>query len=170
MSFREALAFENIAEHARYSHHVSTWVRTFGRDNVAVLLYEQLRDDPQDFVDGLCRHLGIDLMEIPEPLTARVGDRRVPVNRALAKASMGVKGFLRRVGLHGVVNTAKRMGARDLVFTKQRVEFEPDPDDVAFAFDMVIEDMQMLERSVGFDLTAWREVWAQRGLTEPVSG
>ena len=74
------------------------------------------------------------------------------------------------IGLHGVVNIEKMAGLMDLVFTQQRAEFEPDPVDVAYAFGIVVEDALKLEQSYGLDLSVWRQEWARRGLSEPVSG
>lgn len=47
-----------------YASHLDAWTRMFGADRITVLQYEQVRQDPQPYVDDLWRRMGLD----PVPL------------------------------------------------------------------------------------------------------
>lgn len=63
----------SIMPHLEYTETIRTYVDLFGKDNVSVLLFEDLRDDPAGFVASLCRTMGID-PDAGVQLTAGRGD------------------------------------------------------------------------------------------------
>src|SRR3989442_3180327 len=83
VSFERALKdFPFMMGSSRYAHHVSEWQHLFPR--TMVVLYQDLREDPQGYLDVVCRFL--DLPQIPLPLrTDRV--RRRPYRDARAEPS-----------------------------------------------------------------------------------
>ncbi len=164
-SLREALQTKKyLLNSSKYYQPLSRWISIFGKDNVKILFYELLKDDPQKFVDELCCQLGIKSIEIPEYLNCRVGYRREPVNYTLSKMSSMFKKFLGENELHEVVNLAKKIGLKSLIYKKERLDFNADIQDLEYAFNMIIEDIIMLENSLGLDLSVWREIWKLKGL------
>ncbi len=43
----------------RYASHLETWFDTFGRENVLVTMYDELRDDPQEYLNRVCDFIGV---------------------------------------------------------------------------------------------------------------
>ena len=59
-SFEEAVRRDfEMRESSRYGFHLTAWFEAFGRDRVLVLLYDQLREDPQGYIAEICRFIGI---------------------------------------------------------------------------------------------------------------
>ena len=75
-SFERALEdFPFMMGSSRYVHHVSEWQRLFPR--TTVVLYEDLREDPQGYLGAVCRFLEIRPMPLPPELwLARGSDSR----------------------------------------------------------------------------------------------
>lgn len=65
-----------IMPHLDYAETIRTYVDLFGRENVTVLLFEDLQNDPAGFIANICRVMGID-PEVGARLTAdRVDNAR----------------------------------------------------------------------------------------------
>jgi len=62
--------------HLFYADFIADWESTFGRDNVCVLLYEQLRETPAEYFDAISTYLGI-LPIRAEDVTSGVVNPRV---------------------------------------------------------------------------------------------
>lgn len=150
---------------SRYYQSLSRWISVFGKDNVNILFYESLKKEPQMLVDQLCYPLGIKPIEIPACLHHRVGDSKVPVSYTLLRMLLSFKRFFRGNELHGVVNLGKKLGLKKLIYKQERLEINPNIEDFEYIFNMVIEDIIMLETSLGLDLSLWREIWKLKGLS-----
>lgn len=75
-----------LLDHFAYGHLIEHYRQVFGPERVHVRLYEALRTDPQAFLDGLCRDLGLELDGEAIPSRSRnraLGTRLLPVARAL---------------------------------------------------------------------------------------
>ncbi len=167
-SLREVLKTKQyLLNHSKYYHSLSRWISLFGKDNVKILFYELLKEDPQKFVDDLCSKLGVKSIEIPECLNLKVNESKVPVSYKLSKISKKLAKFLHNSELHGVVSFAKKLGLKKIIFRKERFDFHPSIQDLEYAFSLVIEDTIMLEKALGLDLSVWREIWKLKGLSLP---
>jgi hypothetical protein len=59
-SFEEALLLDpELSESSRYATHLKAWVEAFGQDHVLPTLYDDLRDSPQHYVNGIADFIGI---------------------------------------------------------------------------------------------------------------
>ncbi len=63
----------SIMPHLEYAETIRTYVDLFGRENVSVLLFENLQNDPAGFIANLCQTIGID-PDAGVRLTAGRGD------------------------------------------------------------------------------------------------
>ena len=78
-TFREALtSFPDLLEHGRYGTQLRRFGEFYGPDKLFVGLFDDLRDDPQGFLDGLTDWLGLARNPLPE------GDleAKLPASRA----------------------------------------------------------------------------------------
>src|SRR6266851_3992279 len=49
----------NMLKTARYAHHVKAWQNRFGKQNVLVTFYDDVKADPQEFLDQVTGFIGI---------------------------------------------------------------------------------------------------------------
>src|SRR5208337_2298687 len=49
----------NLGGGNRYAAHLQTWFDTFGRENVLVTMYDELRDQPQEYLNRVCDFINI---------------------------------------------------------------------------------------------------------------
>ncbi|HBL10261.1 MAG TPA: hypothetical protein DD379_02400 [Cyanobacteria bacterium UBA11162] len=166
-SFREAIDKKNILfNSSRYYYHLSRWLNLFSKNNVIILFYETLKNNPKEFASELCFQLGIEFRGIPPILNQRVNEGKVPVNYALAKSLYQGIRLLRSHELHSLVNFGKNLGLQKLLFRRKY----PDDniiqtEDLNYALALISDDIKMLEKSLGLDLSIWRDSWNRKGLT-----
>jgi hypothetical protein len=101
-----------LIDHGRYGTHLDTVLRHIPREQLIVLLYDDLKADPQLYFDRLCNELGISTIELTP-------DQRAPVLQAphsrfpmLTRALRAGGERLRRGGHHGAVAKAKEVALR----------------------------------------------------------
>jgi len=139
---------------SRYAHHVSEWQRLFPR--TMVVLYQDLREHPQGYLDVVCRFLEIP----PIPLPPELAGARQEVTPArfyhLARAGQKTADFLRGAGLYRIVNMAKKTGLRRLVFGGGRPLPPMDPARAAELRRLLSPEVTRLEAIIDRDLSAWK--------------
>jgi hypothetical protein len=65
--FEQALERDpELMESGRYASHLKLWIRSFGKSNVQTLLYDDLREDPQRFLNTVVDFLGVPRFELAE--------------------------------------------------------------------------------------------------------
>jgi hypothetical protein len=104
-----AETYGDVVDAGLYDSHTSRWQVAFGADNVHLMSYQQLRDDPNGFCRRLCAILDLPYKP-PEPslIHTKVNVAKVPRNLVAARIVQSVSTSLRRNGAHKVVNALKR--------------------------------------------------------------
>jgi Sulfotransferase domain len=158
VSFREDLETSDLIEEGRYGTQLQRYLDCFDRHALHVAVFDDLRADPQAFLDGVTTWLRIDRMVLtPEQLGTRqpASDARwLPLATVAKRAAIVV----RRHNGAGVVGRVKRSA---LV---QRVLYEPlgdsrpvmPPDDAAFVREHLEAEVAGVERQFGIPL---RQLW-----------
>jgi len=155
VSFERALkGFPFMMGSSRYAHHVSEWQHLFPR--TMVVLYQDLREDPQGYLDVVCRFLELP----PIPLPPELAGLREEVTPArfyhLARVGQRTADFLRGAGLYRIVNMAKKTGLRRLVFGGGRPLPPMDPARAAELRRLLSPEVTRLEAIIDRDLSAWK--------------
>jgi hypothetical protein len=164
-SIRDAIVERGVLlESSRYHKHLERWTKQFGQELVTAILFDSLKRDVADFSQRVCDALVIDAIPVPEELTGRVHGRQEPVSYGLSKLTARMTAFLRRHQWHGLVNLAKRVGAKDMIYTSNRSELSPAPGDLQFVFDRLVDDALALESDFDIDISDWKRAWKQDGL------
>lgn len=147
-----------LLEEGRYTTHLRSYLRYYGRQAVYIGLFDDLQADPQAFLDGVTTWLQIDrLILAPEQLGIRqpASDARwLPLATVAKRAAI----VARRHNGAGVVGRVKRSA---LV---QRVLYEPlgdnrpvmPPADAAFVREQLEAEVAGAERQFGIPL---RQLW-----------
>jgi hypothetical protein len=66
-SFEAALTHDpELMESARYAHYLVEWQHAFGPDNVLPLFYDDLRKDPQGYIDRIVDFVGMPRFQLEE--------------------------------------------------------------------------------------------------------
>ena len=159
-TFEECLEKRSdVLEWARYTFHVTAWRRLFGAENVLVLIQDDLKANPQNYLDQVC-----DFIQIPKiPLgNSRPQDKMVnaipnlPTNPRIARAARIVRDRLQKRGFYSVVNVLKRPALRNFLFSGGPA-FEPlRPETDARLREFFRPEVEALEDLLGRDLSAWK--------------
>ena len=144
----------------RYAEHLKLWFDKFGRENVLVTMYDELRDDQRAYLDRVC-----DFMNVPRvvlsPRADLSGDvnsfARAPKNRRLAANASKLMYWFKGRQAYGVINTLERAGVWDFCGGRG----EPYPRLTSEQEDRLRErylpQVDALEELLGVDLSAWKK-------------
>ena len=119
-SFDEVLKSRpNLGSGNRYASHLKTWFDLFGRENVLVTMYDELRAQPQSYLDRVTDFMGVERIA----LSARpdIGDdvhsfaRAPKVSRSPAKRRRMMY-WLQGHQAYGVINLLERAGVWDFCY------------------------------------------------------
>lgn len=148
-----------------YSVHLAHWFELFGRDRVKVLFYEELKDDPQRYIDRVCDLL--EVQRIDRADVKRFGSSvnsfdRAPKNQRLARRAWRWRSFLRRHDCYRTLNFLRNSGF--WAYCGGRGEkFRPlTPGEDARVRESFLPDVEAVEELLGCDLSRWKTPGAAR--------
>jgi len=164
-SFLEALSQkETLYNTARYYFHLSRWIDIFGADNVKVIFFKELKKSPINFAKQLCEQLELELENTSEDLSKKVNASQVPVNHTLSRMVYQSVKLMHNLGLHQIVKYGKNLGLKQLIYKKNKTKFEITNSEFAAAFELLKQDIMMLETELNFDLSDWKKIWLEKGV------
>ncbi|HUO05420.1 MAG TPA: sulfotransferase domain-containing protein [Candidatus Binataceae bacterium] len=160
VSFEQALTMHTRAvEDSRYAFYLVMWQQKFGKENVLITFYDDLRDNPQQFVDSICNFIGIPSI----PLAGlKISDTAVhSLDRAALNHRRAVNGHhflnrLRRRGAYRTIDVLGRAGLWKYTFGGGEPFPALPPDVEARIRERFRPEISALERLIGRDLTAWK--------------
>ena len=115
-----------IIESSRYTKHIGRWFDIFGRDNIAIIYQEELESDQLSFVKKLCAGLSLDFISPSEEVQGRYNITTFSKFGPLAFISQKIADVLRYYKLYFVINFAKSIGIKKLIFGKERPDAKKD--------------------------------------------
>jgi len=137
---------------------LKAWFDTFGRENVLVLIHDDLEADAQSYLDSVCGFIGIEAFALTK---SPVGDRRVntfiapPRNQRLARRARKLRDWLKAREAYGAINLLGRAGVWRYCF-EGGDEFAPiDPAFEARLRERFRPEVETLEQLISRDLSAW---------------
>jgi hypothetical protein len=144
----------------RYAAHLRDWQREFGESSVLVLFYEDLRSNPQGYLNTICDFLKIERLPLDKSPVGRIAVHDAPrAVRATAISRFAGASYwwLSTHGLESFMSTGIAQSIKNnlqKVFVEQ---FEPLS---ALAADEIrriaLPDTEELERITGRDLGEWK--------------
>ncbi|HVN27328.1 MAG TPA: hypothetical protein VMT64_02520, partial [Candidatus Binataceae bacterium] len=158
-TFEEALEHHLIAGTNRYGFHLRGWKDYFG-DNLKVLLFDDLRKAPQQFLDQVCDFIGAAGIPLN---TARITGsdlnsyKYMPHSHHLARRADRMMHFLRARRAYRMMNLLERIG-----FWETMLSGGPAFPPLSRATEerlrqQLIPEIEAVEKLTGLDLSAWRE-------------
>jgi Sulfotransferase domain len=101
-----AFTHGQIVSAGRYADHIRAWQNDFGTANVMILLYDDLRADPQRYLNTLTGFLGITSIDLAQsPVTSNTVNHadRMPYSHRSARRARKLRDFLIRRRLYPLV-------------------------------------------------------------------
>jgi hypothetical protein len=152
-----------MSESMLYAKHLRLWIEGFGRANVLVLLYEDLRRNPQAYVEQICQFIGIPRFQLEASATISVNGSeqlRPPQNYLAARAINLASWLISDLRLSPVFALFRRAGLKELLLPRVvrfDKEFEPlDPAFVSQLRERLAPEIDALEEIIGRDLSSWK--------------
>ena len=165
-TFEQTLnVWPSMAKGNRYASHLKGWFDTFGRENVLVTIYDELRSDPQNYVDRVTDFIGV--KKIALAARPAIGDdvnsfSRAPKNRKLARNAFKFMYWLKGHQSYALINLLERAGVWE--FCAGRGDpFPPlTPEQDARLRERYRPEVEALENMLMIDLFAWKKPRASR--------
>jgi hypothetical protein len=142
---------------ARY---LKKWFGTFGRENVLVTMYDELRRQPQSYLDRVTDFMGVERIALAE--RHEIGSdlnsfARAPSNRKLARNARKMMYRLWGNQAYGVINLLERMGVWDFCYGRGEPFAPVTPEQEQRLRERYLPDVEALEELLGIDLSAWKK-------------
>jgi hypothetical protein len=142
-----------------YAHHLADWYAKFGEDRVLMIFFEELRQNPQAYLDKVCDFIGIDKPDVASlhlPSKAFNSHALQPRIPAIARRGRRAMNWLRDRGYDGAVDMLDRAGVWKLCFAGR---FPPmDPEVEARLRRQYLPQIEELEKMTRCDLSSWKRV------------
>lgn len=141
-----------ILESSRYAKHVENWLQHFSRDQMSFLFQETLSENPEQFARSLCEASGIPFKDIPVKLKAKINAQTKSRNRFVALMAQRGADLLRSNRLYFVVNFAKAIGLKAVVFGKENtadLEVDMPQEDREWLDEQLAGEVEKLEQLIG---------------------
>ena len=159
-SFEECLQERpRVVEWSKYATYLSAWLQYFSKENILVLIQDDLKANAQGFLDRVCDFIGIPGIEVSNsPSKDKLVNAipSLPRNPRLARAARIIRDRLQKRGSYTTVNLLKRTGIRNLLFSGGP-SFEPlRPETATRLREFFRPEVEALEEMLERDLTRWK--------------
>jgi hypothetical protein len=156
-----------VIEVSRYATHLPDYRARFGDDRVLVLLNDDLRADPQAYLDRVCDFVGIERYAVPASagegeLINSIND--LPRFPRVARTARHFMHWLEEKQAYGTSNFLERAGAWKQIFGGGP-QFPPlDPIIATRLYELMRPEIEALEHMIGRDLSAWKSPRVKSGI------
>ncbi len=160
-SFEEVLKSRpNLAGGNRYAFYLRKWFETFGRENVLITMYDELRGQPQSYLNQVTDFMGIERID----LSARpeIGDDvhsfdRAPKYRRLARRATRLMYWFKARQAYGAINFLDRWGVWDFCHGRGEPFGRLAPEQDERLRKRYLPEVDALEELLTIDLSAWKK-------------
>lgn len=146
---------KSIIEQGLYYGQIKRYLDIFGKERILVLIYEDSKKNPAEFIKSIYKFLNIDENFVPSMLHRSVNTARTPRHVVVDRYMTRIAEFLRRIGLDKIVWFIKKSSIPDMVRKVNTQE-----DDIILAPDVkkrlkkiFQEDVKKLSKLIGRDMS-----------------
>jgi hypothetical protein len=170
-SFDEVLKSRpNLAGGNRYAFHLSKWFEALGRENVLITMYDELRAQPQSYLDRVTDFMGIERIALSE--RPEIGDDvhsfdRAPKNPRLARRATRLMYWFKGRQAYGAINFLDRAGVWDFCHGRGEPYGRLTPEQEERLCERYLPEVEALEELLMIDLSAWKKPRAARAGGNP---
>jgi Sulfotransferase domain len=172
-SFEECLEKRpDILEWGRYAFHTRAWRNKFGIENVLILLQDDLKANPQGFLDQVCDFIRI--VRIPVTTISSSGKLtnaipNLPRYPRISRSARIVRDRLQRRGNYAIINLLKKTGLRNMLFGGGPAFPQHSPIIDERLREFFRPEIEELEAMLGRSLTSWKSPKASHIQSMPLS-
>jgi Sulfotransferase domain len=173
-SFEEVLASRpHMTRGNRYAAHLRRWFDQCGRENMLVTWYDDLRADPQAYIDRVCDFVGLARFRLDEH--SREGREvnsfaRAPKNRHLAQNARHVMYWLKERRFYRVIEALGSAGVWDFCYGRGEPYPPLTPQQELRLRERFRPEIEALEELLGCDLSRWKRPCAERAAAGDLVG
>ena len=141
-----------ILTSSHYVEHLEKWQAFFPLETFKFVFQEDLEADKDDFVQNICAYLGIPYVSLDGYTEERFNSTSKSKYPFLAAGAQSTADFLRRYELYGLINMAKSIGLKNLVFGNEQpkeVSAKIAKDDLAWLEEKLLPEVEKLEQLIG---------------------
>jgi Sulfotransferase domain len=156
---------EDIRDCNRYAYHLSEWQRLFGKEHVCVLLYDDLKASPQDYVDCFCDFISAPRVKLDDriKLTDEVnGVGRAPRSKHLAQNARNLQIWLDDNDWWRTRDLLERWGVWRFCYGGGEQFPALDHRLDTRLRELFVPEVEQLEQLIGRDLSVWKTPRAGR--------
>ncbi|HEV2170560.1 MAG TPA: sulfotransferase [Candidatus Binatus sp.] len=149
----------------RYAFNLRKWFENFGRENVLITMYDELRARPQTYLDRVTDFMAIDrisLAALPEIRDDVHSFDRAPKNRRLARRATRLMYWFKGRQYYGAINFLDRLGVWDFCHGRGEPFPRLTPEQDASLRQRYLPEVEALEELLAIDLSAWKRPRASR--------
>lgn len=161
-SLKEAVQqMPQILESSHYALHLKRWYQYFDAKNITFMFQEELESNQREFVKKVCLGLGIDFCSPEEEVQGRYNITTYSKFGPLARFAQNTADFLRENRLYFVINLAKNLGVKRIIFGKERPDANKKNiplEDKVWLFDQLGDEVDKFETLIGYKVSHWHEI------------
>jgi Sulfotransferase domain len=154
-----------MAKGNRYAPHLEGWFDAFGRENVLITIYDELRSNPQIYLNRVTDFIGIErilLSQSPQIADDVHSFKRAPRSPRLARGAQRARYWLKGHQAYRFYNLLERSGAWDFCGGRGEL-FQPlTPEQDERLRARYLPEVEALEELLKIDLSAWKKPRASR--------
>jgi len=164
-SFDEVLKSRpNLGSGNRYASHLKKWFDLFGRENVLVTMYDELRAEPQSYLDRVTDFIDIDRIVLSS--RPEIGDdvhsfARTPRSHKLARIARKMMYRLQGHQAYGAINLLERAGVWNFCYGGGEPFGHLSEEQEQRLRDRYLPEVEQLEELLRIDLSAWKKPQAR---------
>lgn len=102
----------DIIETSRYSVYPKMWTDLFSNENVLMIRFNDLKHNPQQFLDQITDFIGLERIIVSENQSKKINQSTVPKYMILAKLFAFCATLMRKYDLHVALEFGKRLGLK----------------------------------------------------------
>jgi Sulfotransferase domain len=148
-----------------YAFHLKAWFDIFGRENVLVTLYDELRKQPQSYLDRVTDFTGVERISLsakPEIESDVHSFARAPKSAKLARNARRLMYWLQGHQAYAVSDLFERAGIWDFCYGRGELYPRLTPEQEARLRERFLPEVEALEELLRIDLSAWKKARAAR--------
>lgn len=106
---------ESVISQGKYYEQLVRYIELFQKEQILILVYEDIHKDPKAFMQKIYRFLGIDEAFEASMLYTTVNVARVPKSVVIGRVMHHTAEYLRKIGLDRLVHVIRKTGAPDVL-------------------------------------------------------
>jgi hypothetical protein len=160
LTLEETLSvWPTIAKGNRYASQCLRWFDAFGRDKFLITMYDELRSEPQKYLNRVTDFIGIEkiaLSQLPQIADDVHSFKRAPKNRRLARRAQRARFWLKGHQAYNVYNLLERWGVWRFCGGRGEAYQPLTAEQDARLRARYLPEVEALEQLLEIDLSAWK--------------